>query len=533
VSVRLRVSGLEIRLARRTAPLVGPLDVEISAGACMALIGESGSGKSLTALALVGLLPAGLDARGELQFDGDTVALGSPAHYALRGRRLAWMPQDPLASLHPLRRVGAQLDESLRALRGLDADAAAAEARRLFAELELPDPEACLRRYPHQLSGGQRQRVGLALALSGGPDLLIADEPTSALDPRLAREMLALLDRLRVSRGLSVLLISHDLPLVGRHAQRVAILQRGVIVEQGETAQVFAAPQADYTRQLLAADHLPAVAATKIGERLLDVTQLRIRYPRAAQAAVQDVAIELRRGECLALLGESGSGKSSLGRALLRLLRDGVSGRVALDGEDLLAASRGRLRQLRRRIGVVFQDPYASLDPRQRIGELVAEPLRIHTDLPAAERRLRATALLAEVGLDDEALDRYPHQFSGGQRQRIAIARALAAGPDLLVCDEAVSALDAQHRAEILALLGRLKRDQGLAMLFITHDPAAARALAERVAIMDRGRIVETGDTATVFGHPTQPATRALLGDLRHAVLGDTRPGAPAAIQSR
>ena len=524
MTARLRLSSLEIRLPGRTAPLVGPLDLTIDAGACVGLVGESGSGKSLTALALIGLLPDGLRANGALVFDGAAVPLGSPAHHALRGRRLAWMPQDPLASLHPLQRVGAQLTESLRVLRGLDSTAAKAEARRRFVELELPEPDDCLRRYPHQLSGGQRQRVGLALALAGDPALLIADEPTSALDPRLAREMLDLLERLRQSRGLSILLISHDLPLVGRYAARVAIMQRGTVVESGDTAAVFADPQHPYTRELLDADRLPAPVPGPVGERVLAVSDLSIRYPRRPQPVVQAVGFDLFRGQCLALLGESGSGKSSLGRALLRLLRTGVSGRIALDGEDLLTAGRQPLRQLRRRIGVVFQDPYASLDPRQRIADIVAEPLRLQTLLSAAERRARASALLGQVGLDDAALDRYPHQFSGGQRQRIAIARALASDPDLLVCDEAVSALDARHRADILALLDRLKRERGLALLFITHDPAAARALAERVAIMHHGVVIETGPTADILDRPVQAATRALLG---------FPPAAIAAIQAR
>ncbi|KFN44149.1 ATP-binding cassette domain-containing protein [Arenimonas oryziterrae] len=521
----LQVSGLEIRQPASSTPLVGPLDLDLATGACLGLVGESGSGKSLTALALIGLLPPGLSARGELRFDGREIPLDSPAHRALRGRQLAWMPQDPLASLHPLRRVGAQLVESLRVLRGLDATAAHNEALRLFADLELPEPAESFRRFPHQLSGGQRQRVGLALALAGAPSLLIADEPTSALDPRLAREMLDLLDRLRRERGLSVLLISHDLPLIGAYASQVAILQRGRLVERGDTATVFATPAAAYTRALLAADRLPAPIANPPGDRLLQIDDLSIRYPRSPRLAVREARLDLHRGECLALVGESGSGKSTLGRALLRLVRRGVAGRISFDGEDLLGATAASLRQLRRRIGVVFQDPYASLDPRQRVAEIVAEPLRIHGTLSAPMRRARAAELLAQVGLDTDALDRYPHQFSGGQRQRIAIARALANDPLLLVCDEAVSALDAQHRAEILALLNRLKRERGLAMLFITHDMGAARALAERIAVMADGVIVEQGVLPQVLAAPAHAATRALLGPAGAGPPGYPFPG--------
>ncbi len=421
------------------------------------------------------------------------------------------MPQDSQASLHPLRSVGTQLVESLRVLRGLDQRAAAAESLRLFRELELPTPEHLLHRYPHQLSGGQRQRVGLALALAGNPRLLFADEPTSALDPRLAIEMLAMLDRLRDERGLAVVLISHDLPLVGRHAGQVAILQRGQLVEKGATASVFAEPRHEYTRALLAADRLPTASPGGSAGKVLSVANLRVSYPRSARAAVTGASFELHRGECLALIGASGSGKSSLGRALLRLFRRGVQGRVEFDGEDILSASRTGLRRLRQKVGVVFQDPYASLDPRMRIADIVAEPLRIQGGHAPATRREQAAAALAEVGLAADALDRYPHQFSGGQRQRIAIARALVCQPMLLVCDEAVSALDAHHRAEILALLARLKRDRGLAMLFITHDFNAARALADRIAVMDQGQLVEQGPASQVLSRPAHPATRAML----------------------
>ena len=497
MSSLLGLRGLEVSAGGRR--LLGPLDLDLAAGECLGLVGESGSGKSLTVLSLLGLLPAGLAARGTLSWQGQALAAGGRGHVALRGRAIAWMPQDPQASLHPLRRVGAPLVESLRVLRGLDAATARFEALALFERLQLPTPAALMARYPHELSGGQRQRVLLALALAGSPKLLLADEPTSALDPRLAKESLDLIDELRRELGLAVLLVSHDLPLVTAYAQRVAILRQGECVEAGDAAAVFANPAHAYTRELLAADRLPAPAPSTPGPRLLQIEQLSVHYPRTPAAALLDASLSLHRGECLALVGESGSGKSTLGRALLRLVRRGARGRILLDGEDLLLAGPGRLRALRRRIGVVFQDPYASLDPRMRIEAIVAEPLRIHGLGAPASHPARVAGLLESVGLDPALARRWPHQLSGGQRQRVAIARALATDPDLLVCDEAVSALDAHHRAGVLALLARLKRERGLALLFITHDFGAARALAERTAVLVDGRLQACGDTATVL----------------------------------
>jgi ABC-type glutathione transport system ATPase component len=502
--------GLEVHAGARR--LLGPIDLDVRRGECVGLVGESGSGKSLTAQALVGLLPAGLQVRGGLRVAGVEVAFGSPAHAALRGRRLAWMPQDPQATLHPLRRIGAQLRESLRVLQALSSRDAARAAFAWYERLGLPEPARIDHAYPHELSGGQRQRVALALALAGNPAVLVADEPTSALDPCRAAEMLALLDRLRAEDGLAVLLVSHDLPLVGAHAGRVAILQAGAVVEHGDTARVFAAPEHAFTRALLAraGDDAGPPAADPDAPPVLALDAVRIVYPGAATPAVAGATLRLARGQALAVVGESGSGKTSLGRAVLRLLRGRVEGRVTLDGEDWLAARGAHLRALRRRMGVVFQDPAASLDPRQRVADLVAEPLRI-AGVKAAERRTAAARGLLEVGLDAQALDRYPHQFSGGQRQRIALARALVAGPDLLVCDEAVSALDAVHRAGILALLARLKRERGLALLFITHDLDAARTLAESIAVMQHGHIVEQGATRAVLAAPAHPYTRDLL----------------------
>ncbi|QWF16770.1 dipeptide ABC transporter ATP-binding protein [Lysobacter capsici] len=527
MSALVSLHGLRVSVdssATQSRRLLGPLDMELHPGQCLGVVGESGSGKSLTALALLSLLPAQLRAQGRLTIDGSDVAIASAAHARLRGRTLAWVPQDPLAALHPLRRIGAQLNETLRVVRGLSAAAAGAQAQALLERVQLPDPAAALRRYPHQFSGGQRQRIAIALALATQPRVLIADEPTSALDARIARDILDLLDRLRREDGLALLLISHDLPLVGAYAQQLLVLQRGEVVERGDTATVFASPAHAYTRELLAADRIdalppePMVQADNDTPPLLRGEALSMHYPRAPRPALDGVDIELRRGQGLALVGESGSGKSTLGRVLLRLLR-GAQGRVSIEGIDLGSLDAAALRRLRARTGVVFQDPYASLDPRLRVAEIVAEPLRIHGTLDKHARRARAAGLLRDVGLDEAMLDRYPHQFSGGQRQRIAIARALATSPDLLVCDEAVSALDAHHRASILALLARLKRERGLALLFVTHDLAAAAAVAERIAVLEGGRIVETGPTAQVLKMPQHAHTRALVA-ARPAVLG-------------
>ena len=506
----LAVRELRVSLAGATYPLLGPIAMDLAAGECLAIVGESGAGKSLATLALLGLLPAALHASGTLRVDDCDIVFGSRQHTALRGRTLAWVPQDALAALHPLRRIGAQLDETLRHA-GVARATLHAEALALLDRVELRTGSGLLTRYPHELSGGQRQRVCIALALATRPQCLLADEPTSALDPRVGGDILRLLDSLRCDLGLALLLVSHDLPLVATVAQRVLVLRKGRCVETGTTTSVFSAPSADYTRELLAADQLPSAPPAASGALLLSAHDLAVRYPRAERDALAPTTLALHRGECLALLGESGSGKSTLARAVLRLLRSPTRGRIVLDGIAIDAHGARALRPVRRRIGVVFQDPHASLDPRMTAARIIAEPLRIHGIGNGAQQRERAAGLLRVVGLDPAAMDRHPHQFSGGQCQRIAIARALATDPELLVCDEAVSALDTRSRAAILALLARLKAERGLALLFITHDVDAARALADRIAVMHDGRVVETGMAADVLGMPQHANTRALL----------------------
>ena len=506
----LALRDLRISIAGATTPLLGPLDLDLATGECLAIVGESGAGKSLTTLALLGLLPPQLHPSGSLRVDGCEIAFGSREHIALRGRTFAWVPQDALAALHPLRSIGAQLRETLRHA-GIARDSVHAESLLLLERVELPAADVLLARYPHEISGGQRQRVCIALALASKPRCLLADEPTSALDPRVGRGILTLLDMLRRDLGLALLLVSHDLPQVATLAQRVLVLHRGRCVETGAISHVFATPSAPYTRELLDAEHLPTAPPAQAGALLISASDLAVRYPRTARDALAPTTIALHRGECLALVGESGSGKSTLARAVLRLLRTTVRGRITLDGVEIGAMGARALRPLRRRIGVVFQDPYASLDPRQSAAQIIAEPLRIHGVGDGVRRRQRAGELMDIVGLDRASMDRYPHQFSGGQCQRIAIARALATDPDLLVCDEAVSALDARSRAAILQLLARLKAERGLALLFITHDFDAARALADRIAVMQDGAIVETGMAVDVLQSPQHAYTQELL----------------------
>ena len=506
----LALRDLRVSIAGKTTPLLGPLDLDLAAGECLAIVGESGAGKSLTTLALLGLLPTQLRASGSLHVDGRAIVFGSREHIALRGRTLAWVPQDALAALHPLRSIGVQLFETLRHA-GMARPDVRGEALRLLDRVELPAADGLLARYPHELSGGQRQRVCIALALASKPTCLLADEPTSALDPRVGRGILNLLDALRRDLGVALLLVSHDLPLVAALAQRVLVLHRGCCVETGTTSQVFNTPSAPYTRELLASEQLDSAAPSISGDVLLSANDLAVRYPRAARDAVAPTTIALHRGECLALVGESGSGKSTLARAVLRLLRMPTRGRIVLDGIEIGALGSRALRPLRKRIGIVFQDPFASLDPRQTVAQIIAEPLRIHAIGDAITRRQRALELMQTVGLDPAVIDRHPHQFSGGQCQRIAIARALATDPDLMVCDEAVSALDARSRAAILQLLARLKSERGLALLFITHDIDAARALADRIAVMHDGAIVETGAARDLLRNPQHSYTRELL----------------------
>ncbi|GJD48386.1 putative ABC transporter ATP-binding protein YejF [Methylobacterium crusticola] len=515
----LAVRALRVRYPGLTA--LDGLDLDIARSETLALVGESGSGKSQAALAVMGLLPADAAVSGSVRFDG-TELVGAPrrALDRVRGARIGMVFQEPMTALDPLFTVGHQIGLPLRAHRGLGRRQAAARARDLLGLVGLRDAAGRLGAYPHELSGGERQRVMIAMALACEPDLLVADEPTTALDVTVQAQLLDLLAGLKERLGLAMLFITHDLRLARRISQRTAVLRAGRLVEAGPTDRLFAAPRAAETRDLLAAEPAgrksppPAGAPTVLEARGVGVAYpgrrglLRAGPPRVAVAGID---VTLRAGETLGVVGESGSGKSSLGRALLRL-EPAAHGLVRVEDRDLTRLDRRQLRPLRRGFQPVFQDPTGSLSPRLTAGEIVAEGLRVHApSLGAAERDARAAEAFAEVRLDPAWRHRYPHAFSGGQRQRIAIARAMILRPRLVILDEPTSALDRTVQRDIVALLRELQAAHGLAYLFISHDLAVVRALADAVLVLRGGRAVERGPTADVLERPREAYTRALV----------------------
>jgi peptide/nickel transport system ATP-binding protein len=554
----LEVRDLRVSFGAHEA--VRGLSFDVAAGETLALVGESGCGKSATALSLMRLVPAPGKVSGSVRFGGEALLeLGEREMRAVRGRHISMIFQEPMTSLNPVLSIGAQIVETLREHEALSKSAAHRRAVELLELVRIPEPQRRVFDFPHELSGGQRQRVMIAMAVACRPRLLIADEPTTALDVTIQAHILELLDALRRELSMSLLLITHDLGVVADHADRVAVMLAGRKVEEAPVGALFSQPQHAYTRGLLdaslnVADDLhyrawslpeirhasqpdgaasftvvprvprdggqgretPAPATGQGGSAppLLSVRELRVAYPqrhdKALLHAVDGVSFDIGRGESVGLVGESGCGKSTLSRAIMRLVPV-AHGEIRLDGADLVPLGERALRPLRRRVQMVFQDPYASLNPRRPVGEMLETVLAVNGVADGATRRARVRTMLERVGLPLAALERFPHEFSGGQRQRIGIARALVLEPSLLICDEPVSALDVSIQAQILNLLVELKEAFGLALLFISHDLSVVRYIADRVHVMQQGKIVESGDHRDLWHAPQHPYTRTLL----------------------
>ena len=518
----LSIEHLSVRFGSTT--VVDELSLQVAAGEKFALVGESGSGKSITALSILRLVDSARTS-GVIRFEGeDLLQRSEPQMRALRGSRIGMIFQEPMTALNPLYTVGNQIGEVIELHQGASPREARERAIALLDRTGIPEPARRVDAYPHQLSGGQRQRAMIAMALACRPQLLICDEPTTALDVTIQAQILALLDELQAEMGMAVLFITHDLSLVRRFTHRVGVMERGRLVEVGTTAEVFAAPRHPYTQRLLASTPVRQVQALPADAPvLLEGRGVAVRFPAGGPwfrrrwfDAVRPATLALRRGETLGLVGESGSGKTTLGMALLAL-QPIASGEVRLDGERLDDAPRDRLRAARRRMQVVFQDPFASLSPRMTVGQIVGEGLDLHRpDLPAGDREAQVLAMLDEVGLGDRhgvqgVLQRYPHEFSGGQRQRIAIARAVVLRPEVLVLDEPTSALDVSVQQQVLALLTQLQQRYGMSYIFVSHDLAVVRAMSHRVLVMRDGEIVEEGEAEALFAAPRQDYTRELI----------------------
>lgn len=510
--------------------VVSDLSLTLSRGETLCIAGESGSGKSMTALAIMQLLPqpAARISSGKIHLgDTDLTTLDERRMRRIRGDRIAMIFQEPMTSLNPVLSIGRQLTESIEAHTSLSQGEARQRAIEALKAVRISEAESRLKQFPHELSGGMRQRVMIAMALALEPDVLIADEPTTALDVTVQGEVLELLRDLQRQHGTSVILITHDMGVVAEMADRVIIMRHGRMVEEGKTADIFARPQADYTRELLAA--VPRIgsgigrqksrdAETAMPANVAEVNDLHVRFDlhggffgRVTRRvhAVEGVTFSIAPNETLALVGESGCGKSTTAKALAGLVP--YSGDIAVGGRNLSGLGRDERKAVRRDVQMIFQDPYASLDPRMRVGELVAEPLLIHGIASKQERSDRVAALFERVGLSADQMELYPHEFSGGQRQRVCIARALALRPKLIIADESVSALDVSVQARVLDLLKELQREFGVAYLFISHDMAVVENISDRVAVMYLGQIVEMGTRDQVFSNPRHPYTRRLI----------------------
>ncbi|MDH2328808.1 ABC transporter ATP-binding protein [Cereibacter sp. SYSU M97828] len=512
--LEVRDLSVEFHTAAGTVKAVQGVNWHLDRGETLAILGESGSGKSVSASAVMNLIdmPPGKITSGQILLDGkDMLKMTAEQRRQINGKRIAMIFQDPLAHLNPVYTVGWQIAE-IMTTHGTPGAEAKARALALLKRVGLPEPEVAMGKYPHQFSGGQRQRLMIAMAMACKPDILIADEPTTALDVTVQAQILALMEELQHETGMGLLLITHDLGVVAEIADRVVVMNGGRIVEEGGAAEVYRNPKHPYTKKLI--DAAPGKGAMpeerdRSAQPLLKVENLQLSY--GAFKALKGASFNIMPGETVAVVGESGSGKSTLARAILRL-EEPDGGRALYNGKDLVTMGARELYGLRRDIQMVFQDPTQSLNPRMTVFQLISEAWVIHPDiLPKREWKERVGELLVKVGLSREMAQRYPHQFSGGQRQRIAIARALAMEPKLIICDEAVSALDVSIQAQVIALLEGLRREFDLSYLFIAHDLPVVKDFADRVIVMKSGQIVEEGTVRQVFENPAQPYTRALL----------------------
>jgi peptide/nickel transport system ATP-binding protein len=553
----LLVDNLSIAFGKESREVVQHVSFSVEKGSCVGLVGESGSGKSLTSLAIMGLLPKGARlSSGKISLTENNITtsvseLSEKELRQIRGLKIAMIFQEPMTSLNPFLRCGEQVEEAMLLHHIGNKQYRKERVLELFREVLLPTPEEMYRRFPHQLSGGQRQRVMIALALSCNPSLLIADEPTTALDVSVQKEIIDLLHNIQQKRGLSILFISHDLALIQSIAQKVIVLYKGSIVESGSATDIFLSPTHPYTKGLVACrpsgktritplttvsdfleDTIPQTHTELKTERearhqqlyaqqpILEVNNLSVRYRQNSAFAlgsaklfnaVDEVSFNLYPGETLGLVGESGCGKSTLGKAIMRLT-DHVSGSVKFKGQELTTMSSGSLLNIRKHIQFIFQDPFSSLNPRLTVGECVVEPMFVHRiGSSSTERWNIARELFNKVGLSENFLGRYPHELSGGQRQRVAIARALATKPEIIICDESVSALDVSVQAMVLNVLNNLKAEFGLTYIFISHDLGVIRYMSDRIAVMQKGQLVEYNEADLLFANPSQAYTKHLL----------------------
>ena len=543
----LSVEGLAVDFATMDGVVhaVEGVDLEIRPGETVAIVGESGSGKSTTAMAIIGLLAGGgRVAAGSIRLDGKEIA-HAPEHEMrmIRGRDIGLVPQDPMSNLNPVAKIGTQVAETLLAHDLATRQNVQAKVVEALTAAGLPDPERRAKQYPHEFSGGMRQRALIAIGLACKPRLLIADEPTSALDVTVQQTILDQIGAMTRELGTAVLLITHDLGLAAERAERVVVMHRGKVVEQGDARQILEDPQHPYTQSLVKA--APSVAAARLrpeafrtqertadaegdaraatADNIVEIENLTKVYPVRGRGedfvAVDDVSLVIPRGETVAIVGESGSGKTTTARMLLKVIEP-TSGLIRYEGKDISALSKAETRNFRQRVQPIFQDPYSSLNPMFTIERLIAEPLEVYKRGSGAERRARVRQLLDDVALPQSMLRRYPSELSGGQRQRVAIARALALSPDLIVCDEPVSALDVLVQDQILRLLGDLQREYGLSYLFISHDLAVVRLISDYVCVMKDGKLVEAATSEEIFTNPRDPYTRRLLASIPGNELG-------------